>query len=61
MGDNNQITCFIGILKRCTGRCLINDEVWGFPGTLVAKNSPANAGDKGSFSDIEISHMLQSN
>ena len=33
----------------------------GFPGGLVAKNPPANAGDTGSIPDPRQSHMLWSN
>ena len=33
----------------------------GFPGGLVVKNLPANAGDTGSAPDPGRSHVLQSN
>ena len=33
----------------------------GFPGGVVVKNPPANAGDMGSSPDLRRSHMLQSN
>ena len=33
----------------------------GFPGGSVVKNPPANAGDTGSISDPERSHMPQNN
>ena len=33
----------------------------GFPGGLVVKNPPANAGDMGSIPDLGRSHMLWSN
>ena len=34
---------------------------WGFPGGLVVKNPPANAGDMGLIPDPERSHMPQGN
>ena len=35
-------------------------DPWEFPGPVV-KNSPANAGDTGSISGLERSHMPQGN
>ena len=40
---------------------LLRKKNWGFPGGLVVKNPPANAGDMGSIPDLERSHMLQGN
>ena len=39
----------------------IKKKNWGFPGGLVVKNPPANAGDMGSIPDLERSHMPQGN
>ena len=35
--------------------------IWGVPGGSVVKNSPANAGDRGSILDAGRSNMSQSN
>ena len=39
----------------------LNKAVQGFPGGSVVKNPPANAGDRGSITDLGRSHMPQSN
>ena len=36
-------------------------QAWDFPGGTVVKNSPANAGDKGSSPGPGRSHMPRSN
>ena len=36
-------------------------NIWGFPGSTVVKNPPANAGDTGLSPGPGRSHMLQSN
>ena len=38
-----------------------NTHYWGFPGGIVVKNLPANAGDMGSSPGLGGSHLPQSN
>lgn len=40
---------------------MLNHSVMGFPGSSVAKNSPANAEDTGLIQDLGRSHLLRSN
>ena len=40
---------------------MLNNSVMGFPGSSVAKNSPASAGDTGLIQDPGRSHLLRSN
>ena len=40
---------------------MLNNSVMGFPGSSVAKNSPANAEDTGLIQDPGKSHLLRSN
>ena len=44
----------------CYNLCLKNGEL-GFPGGIVDKNLPANAGDTGSITGPGRSYMLRSN
>ena len=45
-------------MERKTGE---KEYCWGFPGSAVVENLPANAGDMGSSPGLGRSHMLQSN
>ena len=38
-----------------------NSEIWDFPGSLVVKDQPSNAGDTDSIASLWRPHMQQSN
>ena len=58
----------ICMLKRSSSSCPICSHLgeqkkaaWGFPGSVVVKNPPANAGDVASIPGLGVPHTWQSN
>ena len=56
---NISFSCLIDLAR--TSSTMLNSSGEGFPGGVVVKNLPANAGDTGSSPGPRRSHMPRSN